>query len=416
MESMEGRLMLATTVTEFLPSGLTAAQYFTDSDAPAFTANRSTFDFSLHEGGFISAPLKPVTNPLDLDAVGDFSPPQLAPSNPSFQDSADLPASVANPVNISGGDTTLSTEDNSNSGGLHFGNSGIQPAIISSYESTRGAAAFIGPVLSASHFVEPLRDEGGPISIAAVLTNIRPLETLESHEPAPTQLAASVDDEAPTTSSLTDLQGPADREISGELARALVFEIAGGEPTASARIPHADRTDASADPPDGISQQIYRPVSIQDQPSQAQGSMPERVGRTVQVRSTIAQHGAGSVFRTAVQNFRGGDDQATISPTLVPLSERKIASAGAAVAAIAAPRDPARAQVFEGLGQQSDVPAEPLAIQISWRGALNATPLLMILALERIAASNSRRASRHEEFVSTHKSCGRSRAFEQLRK
>jgi hypothetical protein len=39
----------------------------------------------------------------------------------------------------------------------------------------------------------------------------------------------------------------------------------------------------------------------------------------------------------------------------------------------------------------------------------------MILALERIAASNSRRASRHEGFVSSHKSLRRGRTFERLR-
>ena len=37
-----------------------------------------------------------------------------------------------------------------------------------------------------------------------------------------------------------------------------------------------------------------------------------------------------------------------------------------------------------------------LGMEFSLRGALNATPLLMILALERIAASNSRRANRDE--------------------
>jgi hypothetical protein len=413
MESMEGRLMLASAVTEFLPSGLTPVHFFADSDTPAFTANRSTLVPSFHEGGFISAPLSPIANPIDLDAVGDITTPQLLPSNPLTQDSAEPPTSVAAPESITGDDTVFTTEVDSNLNGLLFGLSGIQPAIIPVSEGMRRRLEFVGPILSSSNSDETIRDEGGPISIAAVLTNIRPLDTLEPHEPAPTQLVAAPEDESPTATPLAEFERSADREISGELARALIFEIAGGEPTASARTPDADRTDPSADPPGGATQEIYRPVSYQDQPSQAQGSMPERVGRTAPVRTaTFAQYGGGSEFHTGLYYSRG-DEAGSSLPTRVLLAERRIS--GAAVPAINAPHVAAHARVFERLGQQVEVPSEPLAIQLSWRGALNATPLLMILALERIAASNSRRASRHEGFASSYKSLRRGRTFERLR-
>jgi hypothetical protein len=52
-------------------------------------------------------------------------------------------------------------------------------------------------------------------------------------------------------------------------------------------------------------------------------------------------------------------------------------------------------EAFEELADEATTRSS-LGLEFSLRGALNVTPLLMILALERIAASNSRRANRDE--------------------
>ena len=98
----------------------------------------------------------------------------------------------------------------------------------------------------------------------------------------------------------------------------------------------------------------------------------------------------------------------------MPLSERKPVVAGVSPSSSAAELQSAYAQAYEHLGEAAEAVADPPAAAFSWRSALNATPLLMVLALERIAASNSRRAGRHDEFISGRKSLGRQRTFERL--
>jgi hypothetical protein len=56
--------------------------------------------------------------------------------------------------------------------------------------------------------------------------------------------------------------------------------------------------------------------------------------------------------------------------------------------------DSAHAEVYDQLGTSVAAGAEALFNRDTWRDSWKATPLLMILALERIAASNSRRAKK----------------------
>jgi hypothetical protein len=54
----------------------------------------------------------------------------------------------------------------------------------------------------------------------------------------------------------------------------------------------------------------------------------------------------------------------------------------------------AYAEVYDELGTNDAIPAQEVFNRHAWRDSWKATPLLVILALERIAASNSRRAKR----------------------
>ena len=417
MESMEGRLMLATTVIDFLPSGLTPVEIGIDADQPAFTASPLPFAPSPREGGFITPPFVPGTDSLDFSPADDPSTPQTNPTNSVIQSSADTNSNSTKETNHTTSDVTLPTGSPAGLGGLHlFDSSGIQPAVISSLETLRSTSGFLGPVLAANYRDEPQRDEGGPISIAAVLNDIRNLEHSEPQEPAPSQLADTTNTDASATNRLADASHAADRQISGELARAIVFEIAGDEPANASGTSRADRLHLNDQPGDRANPDAYRPVSYHDEFGPGRDSNTEQVSRTMLTRPvTLVRHEAGAdTISPALQTARRSDENGGELLPPMPLSERKPAVSAVSASSSSAELQLAYAQVYEHLGEEAEAVADPPATVFSWGTALNATPLLMVLALERIAASNSRRAGRHEAFVSTNKTLARKRTFERL--
>jgi hypothetical protein len=420
MESMEGRLMLSTTVTYFTPVDMTPAQISFDADQPVVTVGQFEFSPAFREGGFIVTPFSPTTDSfhsVDFDVVEVIGAPQEFPANPADQPLADSITNNSATINVSTNtDTNFAAGLDAGPSGVLFGNTGLQPAVISSLELKRAAEEIVGPVLTANDVEEASRDEGGPISIAAVLTGVRPLEGLEPHVPAPSQLAVATDEDSPPTVRIAGLPSSVDRQISGELARATVFEIAGGEPAIAAAKSQVDRTDPHAEPRAEVEPEIYRPVSNQGQPIPARDVVPERVSHRATNRpAEFALHGSGPSFGLALhRSIR--DDQSTGSLAYLDQVTEPNAVLAGANAANASTLDAAHEEVFERLGETANVAATSAAINLSWRGALNTTPLLMILALERIATSNLRCAIRRDAFVSRQKALGRRRSFEHIHK
>jgi hypothetical protein len=76
------------------------------------------------------------------------------------------------------------------------------------------------------------------------------------------------------------------------------------------------------------------------------------------------------------------------------LASAELTNVDDSASAASAVHDSAYTEVYDKLGASEADGAEGLFNRDSWRDSWKATPLLMILALERIAASNSRRAKR----------------------
>jgi hypothetical protein len=418
MESMEGRLMLATIVSDFLTVGLTPAEIGMDTVQPAFTASPLPFTPLSREGGFIIPPFSPGTNSIDYDIADHALTPEENPANSLIQRPTEANINSTNSTKgTNTSDITLSTESSDGAGSLHsFGNFEIEPAVMTSLDTFRSTSGFIGPVVAVSYRAELGRDEGGPISIAAVLTSIRPLEYLESQELGPSQLAVEASGESSAAPRLADGGGSTDRQIYSELARAMVFEIAGGEPANVSGPPRPDHLHFNDQPRDQANPGFYRPVSYHDESVPPPDAGKERVGRSIPTRPAtfVRQAGGNHSIVSAPQQARRVEELVGELLPPMPLSGRKSVGTGALPSSSSTELPSAHAQAFENLGEEAEAAADSPAIALSWRSALNATPLLMVLALERIAASNSRRANRHEAFVSTHRSSGRRRTFERL--
>jgi hypothetical protein len=422
MESMEGRLMLANLASDFMHVDLAPAQFHVVADKPAFTISGWTFAPLGREGGFIMTPISPEIDAVEINLgfAGDAAAPQATPASPAtpgtptIQYPADPIISDALNTNSINGDAPFTEALNGLGGMSLFENTDIQPAVITTIGGMRSSIEFVGPVAAASYGEKSGSDEGGPISITAVLTAVRPLESTEPLEPGTAHYVVTTSDTS-AASRLADASGSADRQITGELARAMVFEIAGGEPANTRNARPGDKH-PNAVPQQSGSPEAARPVSYQDGPVSSRGTTAGPVVRSVFARpAALVRHTVGgNVVKPALhQAYSGHESAAALLPSL-PLSEPGGVVANINEVLPSAEIQPAYASVFEQLGEEAELATDPPATAFSWRTALNATPLLMVLALERIATSNSRRASRQEAFVSTKMSLGRKRSFERF--
>jgi hypothetical protein len=398
---MEGRLMLSTVIAniDFAPLNLTIVQFDLESAAPTPSAVSHIAMASASEGGFIV----PLTSTFPRAISFDGDAPIL-----SFPDSAGY--SVSPPSTPS--DVTLSGQTN-NEETLYYANANVQPgpvaaadapgvggfdlqpSVIPVWESRPNrssvdsnlASAWQGPVLS---------EEGGPIQIESMLSSIaslsRPGLGQEIASSAPVGDSAA-DDASPRLAASSPAEGGT---VSGELARAMAFELAGGEPAEGQRGAQTGRREAAPTP------EASRPTSrepLSSAPEADRDAIPiDSVAMAspdgMEGRDTVLIPGPEGQF-ASIQRRNGGH---TIGPFVGP--RLLLANVPVALAPPkAAPLDRAREEAFEGLATE-EVAGGSLGLEFSLRGALNATPLLMVLALERIAASKSRRLKRHDAFVS----------------
>jgi hypothetical protein len=103
----------------------------------------------------------------------------------------------------------------------------------------------------------------------------------------------------------------------------------------------------------------------------------------------------------AAETYLGGGAGPAGLPVLARLAADRAAT-GEYVSGTSAAFDAANESLFDQFGNAKTTAEPAWTANLSWRSTLNATPLLMILALERIAAGNSRRAHRDDALVSGH--------------
>jgi hypothetical protein len=229
--------------------------------------------------------------------------------------------------------------------------------------------------------IEPLRPGDGPFA-----------------QPTPHRSLASTFADRPSTAMLPATHGNASRMVStlyGETARAVVFAMTGGEPAVTAQIAAARRARAN----DALSQQDHvsaMPVaeshigSHAANATTAAGRENRSGSRTVPMSVDVRQ----LAHKIAVANVNA--PMLLASAEAVPTPSAKTNTGGPHAVEHIAPApatgamEDARSAAFEQF--DSAVPLDSAGGFLP--KTLAATPLLVVWALERIAATNSRRSAR----------------------
>lgn len=268
---------------------------------------------------------------------------------------------------------------------------GVQLQVIPAWSDNVAPEPAIQPVVVGPSPSNPGVSEGGSIPIHAIFADFRK----DSH-------LASAAKTASTTARETSVDSPAlarrtltpDNAIAGEWARAMVFEIAGGEPTASDSHRPADT---------GESLQHSEPLSSVEQLQQNP--------KTANSHSAALPSEGSPVGEPAQPPAAQANEQIAAIVTQL-MSDGKLAAANgvgqSSVGYAAGAQNPdaaalAAAAVFDQLGEGNAAVIESRVDGNSWLRSIGTSPLLMVLALERIAALNSRRATRESRIAPTKK-------------
>jgi hypothetical protein len=226
--------------------------------------------------------------------------------------------------------------------------------------------------------------EGGTISIKSLLASMNPniekrhVESAAANSASKSLLQSEFYQRAePPQAKL------AVRAISGEWARAAVFEIAGGEPAV-----HSGQADNSHD----------RPVTTANQSAPAPEASPPIFFNS---NSASTSRDAGDAAQTAPRQTTNGlplpsstlgDDLTAQSPA--NLRNERTSHINALAKPADLQTDEAVVAAFDQIGNGEVALPAPTADRLRLNGWLSGTPLLLMFALERVAAHNARR--RHQ--------------------
>ena len=393
VEVMEGRLMLSTNGPDFGSVDLLSTQFGLDAYQFNTAAIHAAPVGTPAEGGFVS------TDPALLDQ--SFNPfnvasPAVLVNSPKHYDIFIPGASATDGTNIMPGGMT-------NFDAVRFDTPGIPRLVMAPADSDGGLIPRVESTLAHNWRNAIKENEGGAIPIQSILAVVGPggssgerIVSKSGGEPAERLRTVTMSSEGGV--------------ISGEWARPTMLEMAGGEPVSIARPAPA--------PPDFTSTLDRDPRG--DQPLSS-GGVPSAPANAFAHRQGLAPSGGAaastSIEETPTLTLRGSvrsvsqgatsfDDglhslqlQSRVSSSDVfPLGPHQEPSLRPA---IAGPEASAYAEAFAQLGTRDETVMQSLAGHTPWRESLKVTPLLMILALERIAASNSRRAKQESSAGST---------------
>jgi hypothetical protein len=368
IELMESRWMLSTTTAD-LPAAPLGPQYSVPQNGFVSVAARNVYATASVDGGYINLDSSPTIT-------------RILPGGPKIDELTG--------ASISGnGLSSFSHYTNhSTSTDTPFipavGGDGLQPGVIVTSGDGIGLEPNIRPIVAPPLANGPGQADGGTIPIHTLLTD------LQNDERVASQLKSqwSVSNSTPTAAAPVTA-------ISGEWARAMVFEIAGGEPAES----QARHDGQSAKENNDDLMQHDEPLSITER-----HRAPERSGKwdenmPVRADGKAAAIGAlpanESVFQTVsmvertvaaelLQEFSGDEVHAGLAESMSP------ASSNADEPTIAALNS-----AFDHFAGNA-AKVESSSNRDSWSRWFGVSPLPMILALARIAAANSRRASAEE--------------------
>ncbi len=279
---------------------------------------------------------------------------------------------------------------------------GLQPVVFGMSNNGVVMEPSIKPIIAGPAENSPGPTEGGSIPIHTILADLHKDASVASDVKS-NSLKGTEKSVSPQLSVRP--VATADSAMSGEWARAMVFEIAGGEPGAGG--PHSSHDESTTTSGDETTLQRREPLSSFEMQQQI-----EKLARR-QVAAAQASNGRDGVASGQQQvgeadgrilavaapgdssegEATSADDGATIGTPLPDWTRHNAATSAFASAA-----------VFDRLGDENRAIVESTFDRSAWLRSVGTTPLLMVLALERISAINSRRATRESRIAAAKKS------------
>ncbi len=414
VEAMEGRLMLAATWLEFAPSNIPAAQYHLSFDSVSLNSIQSIQAGSLNQGGFI---------PPVLPNAG-------VTGNVVRSDNAEV-FTDGTPMTTNGAPYIGKWFD---FGGLDSANGNLRPAVISISDDGSGLQSNLESVFAGSPRQGAPASEGGAIPIADLLPGAggptgddRRMMLAEHGDQSihSTRLAKEARDLSARTIQLAAAERPAPLKItldesaaklapslnadsiSGEWARAMVFELAGGEPTELSRPALGDQSRMHLAPEDapanddtplsnirahyGIDQLVaYRANNVQ---ARAAAIESDRHAQPIKESVTLMHSAVGQLnaFARGPNWHNGHSDLASLALTTL-IAAHTLAPAIPGSINNSPPNAAGSASLTEF--EESETTAIRSSADDAW-GPPEIAPLVMVLALEQARAANLRRAKKH---------------------
>jgi hypothetical protein len=381
-ERMEGRLMLSGDAPDF-HLWETYSPEFQIAPYPLGEMPLKTFPADHSDGGFIL----PGTVLSGHSVHGTFDPVTNRAHIGSFAPST--------PTSISG-DLSVSGASDFDFGEVFIDTPPIPPIAFPGTDSDPGTTFVDQPADAVPQVTETFADEGGAIPINSILAFVGHADGWSSGE----RLASKATSHTGNLLTAVPNLGPPGqaRDIAGEWARPTMLEMAGGEPASTghdAAHEHEQRLLLEKD----AGSRVRRPLS-----SGAATDPSANDSRSARDFDG-SRRGADSVPSEGPDGANGRSRAASQQPESLILASQIAAadlqgqSSAVAIAEFTNVGDPgattravnesAYAEVYEKLGAREATGAEALFNRDSWRDWWKATPILMILALERIAASNS---------------------------
>jgi hypothetical protein len=269
---------------------------------------------------------------------------------------------------------------------------GLKPEVIAASPNIGSLDLTSQPVVIGPSPSTPGISEGGSIPIHAIFADFRKDSQLASGVKA---IASSATETSVASLASARQHSMPDNSIAGEWARAMVFEIAGGEPTNDLHTPGAQPTTTS-DSDESL--QHAQPLSSVETPQQNgklfnrhAASQADGVNPLVATGQPVPDETDGQVATAEPQLL--GNDKLTADAS-APVSVGQFTAENLLTAERSDAKTFAAAAVFDQLGKGNSAIIDQPVDGKSWLRSIGTSPLLMVLALERIAALNSRRATR----------------------
>jgi len=390
-ERVEGRLMLSGDAQDFI----------------SWDAYSSEFRIAIYPLGAAPVNLAPVEY-----VEGGFIQPGAVLSGYSADGAFDSVTTRANSNVLVSGPTITADYNHSDSsgvtfnfGGVHLDTPAIPVIVFPGTDSDAGTTFVDQPATAGPPPVEVTADEGGAIPINSILAFVGQTDTWKSGE----RLASSASQTGRSHWGMPAAVGRTQvHEIAGEWARPAMLEMAGGEP-ASVEQPSDTRHEQTSMLNDGNNMRLGRlgsSGSTADTPASDSRSARDFDGSDRSADSVAPEEAAYQTERLSATSRQpvsfvltshaaSADSPAKPNSTAATQSANRETDSAVELNTV---NESAVAEVYDQLGTNEGVGAQAVFNRDAWRDSWKATPLLMILALERIAASNSRRAkteSRH---------------------